>query len=289
MRNLLASVLSVGLLSACGGAGGSSWLSFDRNPIMVTMYEGETPRVSLTGTANDEPSTSINIGVLIDGRLFSPGTDDIQYVDEWTQRFSARLLPLSVGTHEGFIEVRACEDEASTCAVPYGGSPWRIPVNVEVRANPGNPTSPANGDFSSGTTGWTSYIMNGMAGSVSAEDGALHVAVFRGGSDIFGVQAYMEGGLNLETGKTYRFAFDARADEAKTIGAWVEEGGDRDGDRRGAIYNQTLNEMRLTTSMQTYSTTFTMTETNRAAKVHFFVGGSDADIFIDNVTVTELP
>lgn len=287
MRKLVVSMISAGMLAACGGGGGD-WLSFDRSPIVVRIYEGETPMVSLKGTAHGEPDTYVNIGVFVDGALFASATDP-NYVDTWTRRFNARLRPLPLGTHEGWIEVRVCEDNPSTCAVPYNNSPWRIEVRVEVEPDPGHPTSPANGAFTDSGAGWTVALWSGAAANIAAANGELNVSIANGGtSNEYAIHLTETTGISLEAGRKYRFTFDARAAASRTIGAYVGEGEDRDGDRSTSIYIQPPPTVRLTTTMQTFSYEFTMYETNRAAEVNFLLGGSDHDVFIDNVAVTDV-
>lgn len=291
MRKLTVAVLSACVLAACGGGGGggdSGWLSFDRNPVHVTMYEGESPEVRLTGTASSEPEVSINIGVSADPGIFDPNSADYER-DGYSATFHARLLPsLTVGTHTGYIEVRVCDDLPDVCAQPYDASPWRVPVVVDVLANPGNPTSPTNGDFSGGMSSWRTYVWGGASASFSTTGGELHANISNGGTSIFGVELEYTGGLDLVAGRRYRLSFAARADAARTIEAWVDEGRDRDGDNTGTIYIQPPPTFTLGTTPQTFSKEFTMPETNRAAGIFFILGGSTADVYLDDVTVTEV-
>jgi hypothetical protein len=287
MKKLAISMLSACLLTACGG-GGSDWLSFDRNPVRVKIYVGESPVVRLTATASSAPSVPINVGVFVDGTVFDASSVGYEQ-DNYSVTFHGKLLPtLSVGTHTGFIEARVCEDDATVCAVPYDKSPWKIPVIIDVAADPGNPTSPANGDFSDGMTDWHTYAFGGGVATFSVSGGALHVNVASGGPSAYSVQANYGGGIDLEVGRTYRLSFDARADSARTIDAYVHEGDDRDGDGTGAIYSQWPFTFTLGTTMQTFSTDFTMFDTNRAAGIWFGFGASDADVVLDNVTVTDV-
>lgn len=293
LKKLVLSVLPAALLAACGGGGGgggggdSSWLSFDRNPVQVTMSEGETPKVNLRGTASSEPDVSIQVGVFADANLFDPNTLGY-FEDGYSATFHGRLRPgLAVGTHTGYIEVRVCEDNPNQCSVPYGGSPWRVTVNVQVLPDPGNPTSPANGDFSAGMNNWATSAWGGGIGSSAVTGGELHTTISSGGPDTWNVQVNYTGGINLEAGRTYRLSFDARADAPRGIEAYVAEGSDRDGDGYGSIYTQSM-DYSLGTTMQTFHRDFAMTETDRAADLRFMLGGSTTGVYLDNVTVTDI-
>jgi hypothetical protein len=197
-----------------------------------------------------------------------------------------------VGTHNGSIEVRACLDDPEICSSPYDKGTWQIPVRVQVQADPGNPISPANGVFTTNTVGWEEYEdqPSGAAMSLSATGGEMRVNITNGGTQFYHLQVSYRG-INLEEGRTYSLSFDARADSARTIWASVHDGG-RDLNGDGNIYWTYIPgvpNLSLTTSMQTFTYEFTMPETNRMATVDFFVGGSDVDVYLDNVTVTEVP
>jgi hypothetical protein len=281
-------------LAACGGSGGggSSWIAFNPSSLSATVYEGEAMRLSITGTARSAATASVNLGVVVDGTIFdaesvtiSEGSGALSYV------FSAKLLPsLSVGKHDGTVEVRVCEDDAVKCNQPYGGSPWHVPYHVQVNANPGYPTSPLNGDFAAGTTHWTKYVASGgPAMSLSVVDGALDLNITNGGVDPSDLQVSYSPGINLEAGKTYELSFSAWADSDRALWPSVHENG-RDLDGNGSPYYTYLVDqppVDLTPTPQTFHSTFTMPITNRAATVDFFVGGSAVDVHIDDVTVSE--
>jgi len=281
MKKLVVSMVSIGLLAACGGGGGSSLVRLPPS-ITVNVYEGETPQVRVKGYATREPRVYPSVEVTVDGTYFDASGSE-PYVDseDMSMTVTLELLPLDASTTPYSTQIQAviCEEEDCETHV--------IPVTINVAADPQNPTTPPNGDFSAGTTGWTPFTMNGAIASLAVTDGALRVAVTQGGSNMYSVQVSAAAGINLENGKTYLFSFDAHASSTKTIRASVDEGRDRDGDGTGTIYTQSLHELTLTTSAQTFTSSFTMTETNRAAGVSFFVGGA-GDVYIDNISVTEV-
>lgn len=144
-------------LSACGGGGGSgnsstsgnttttpvnkpegNWLAFTPNPVSVSGYEGESIPFSITATSNRTFTQAFNIAVVdVSGTI----TTDVQIsaVNEMT--YTAKLntsSKLPAGTKQVNLEVRLCEDTPLTCNKPLPGSPWYVPLKVEVK-----PTSEA--------------------------------------------------------------------------------------------------------------------------------------------------
>lgn len=295
MKRAIVATFVVGLAAGCGGGGGGGggddWISFSPGSLHATVYAGESTQwLEVSGTARSVPSVQVNIGVVVDGSLL----DDQRLieVDDMTRTLRVRVKAgLSQGTHRGNIEVRACQDDPLVCHRPYGGSPFHVPLTVTVAPDPGYPTSPVNGDFAAGTSGWTTYRAGTAAASLSTSEGALHVAIADGGAAYYEVQVYDTPGIDVEAGKTYRLEFDAWADDARTIRVSVQENG-RDLDTLPSPYNTYLEDglapISLTTAPQHFEYEWVQPVTNRKADVDFFVGGSSADVFIDDVTVTEL-
>ncbi len=290
LEKLAVVVVPLSLLVACGGGGGggSSWLTFDRYTAQVTMYEGESPEVRVEATASSAPDSYPQVQVTSDGVLFDPGS--LGYYEDGLSGsvYGDLRNDLTVGTHEGWLQVRVCKDDPSQCNEPFDGSPWRIRVVVTVLPDPGNPTSPLNGDFSAGMSGWTTYTSQGGAATFSTPGGQLLAAISNGGQETWSVQMHYTGGIDLEAGRRYRLSFDARADAPRLIEAFVEEGRDRDGDGYGSIYTQPIPSYSLGTTMQSFHTDFTMSETNRAASLYFMLGGATADVYLDNIEVTDV-
>lgn len=289
MRHLLTFTL-VGLLSACGGGGGSNWLSLPES-VTVSLYEGESTQVNVTGVAASEPSIPVNVGVYVDGNLFDPSSVSIdQSSGVLSMTLHARTLSsLSVDTHTGRFEVRVCEDDPGVCSRPYDKSPWYISVTIRVAEDPGNPTSPTNGDFSSGTNGWTLSLTGSTDGAILVDNGELFVNLNNPGQSSSSGEV-LSPDINLEAGKTYRLTFDGLALYGRRpMLVAVTEGRDKDGDGIVARYPQSLRDVYLETSKQTFSRDFTVPETNRTAKLALMVGGFAGPMHFDNITVTEVP
>lgn len=137
-------------LAACGGGGGGSstssggatapvskpegnWLTFNPNPVAVSGYEGESIPFSITATSSRTFTKAFNIAIIdVSGTI----TTDVQIsaVNELT--YTARLntsSKLAAGTKQVNLEVRLCEDTPLTCSKPLPGSPWYVPLKVELK------------------------------------------------------------------------------------------------------------------------------------------------------------
>lgn len=147
MRGLLACALAV-TLAACGGggsggSGGSgsgannpdgAWLTFDPAAPTVSLYEGESMPVPVTATSSRTFAQSFNIGIIDPKGVV---TTDVSLYAASQMSYVATLHTapnLSAGTHTTSLEVRVCEDAPLTCAKPFPGSPWHVPLTVQVKA-----------------------------------------------------------------------------------------------------------------------------------------------------------
>lgn len=147
-----------------------------------------------------------------------------------------------------------------------------------------------NGDFAtaesmSDENGWEFLTADGGVGSaqVVSVDGnnALKIATENAGNVDYSIQI-VQGPIALKQGNTYKVSFDAWADDARKIKALISAP-----DFNYARYwgDQTVN---LTTTKQTYSYEFDMTEegdANSRFEMTFGNMGSTATVYIDNVKV----
>jgi glycosidase len=87
--------------------------------------------------------------------------------------------------------------------------------------------------------------------------------------------------MKIETGKSYRVSFDARASENKNLDCVVREGGNN--------YEWLSNEasFQLTTQMQLFSYEFTAGKASNIAQIQFNMGAKNADFWFDNVSFCE--
>jgi outer membrane protein assembly factor BamB len=148
--------LTLFALAACGGGGGGSsvgggnpgtanpappptssdgsWLTFDPAKPEVLVYEGQSQQFAITATSSKVFSQNANIGI-IDTKGVITTDVSITAVNQLSYRANLRSAPgLSAGVHETSLEVRVCEDDPATCRKPFPGSPWRVPLKVNVKS-----------------------------------------------------------------------------------------------------------------------------------------------------------
>ena len=150
-----------------------------------------------------------------------------------------------------------------------------------------------NGTFSDGMEGWTAWWgdqWSGVSeGMILSENGELKVAISSVGNKSYSPQVYQKD-LLFENGSSYTVTFDARADEPRKMNVNIGKELSVDPWFINYVPVQTKD---LTTEMQTYSITFTMTEATYAdGKIVFELGniaGESAatNVYLDNVRITK--
>ncbi|MFW5785153.1 MAG: carbohydrate binding domain-containing protein, partial [Chitinispirillaceae bacterium] len=138
-----------------------------------------------------------------------------------------------------------------------------------------------NGSFSDGDNNWHLGVYGGEA-SGAVVDGQYETVIDQAGSEHWHAQ-FTQGGIRLEQGKSYRLTFDARAVANRSIIVNVGQSG-------GAYTSYSeMEEILLTTSIQTYTVTFDMTQpTDENARVEFNSGLNDLDWYLDDVSLVEV-
>lgn len=111
-----------------------SWLTFNPAAPTVTQYEGESATFSVKGTASRMFTQNFNVGV-IDANGVITTQVSIQAESQMAYVFNMHTAAtLAAGTHTTSLEVRVCEDSPLTCAKPFPGSPWHVPLTVQVQS-----------------------------------------------------------------------------------------------------------------------------------------------------------
>ncbi len=146
----LAACLMVLAHAGCGGGGGGgnsggtgtdlmpsnpegAWLSFNPVALSVSQYEGESVQVSVTATSSRTFGAPFNVAML-DSKGVITTQVDLTSLSQLSYRAALRTSPsLGAGSHSTALEVRVCEDDPLTCARPFPGSPWRLPLAVQVK------------------------------------------------------------------------------------------------------------------------------------------------------------
>lgn len=139
-----------------------------------------------------------------------------------------------------------------------------------------------NWDFSSGSLNPWIFSQNTANASASVVGGEAVINIVTSGS-----QSWHPGleqtGLNIVGGANYRLKLDARAASPRTIVVGLDEGGVD----RTLIF---LQDVPLTTSMQSFEYTFTPTSSSAAANIFINLGGAgnNIDVTLDNIIVENL-
>jgi endoglucanase len=143
-----------------------------------------------------------------------------------------------------------------------------------------------NYEFDFGTDHWWKWTSGGGAASISAVTGAelsgmnaLKVSIDNGGSASSSVMA-IQSNLQLESGKSYRISFMAKADSSRTIQTNLQE---RGGD--WTVHWQ--RQQQLTTTPKTFSYIFNCPVTDSKVDMNFLLGGNSVNVYIDKVIVKE--
>jgi len=139
-----------------------------------------------------------------------------------------------------------------------------------------------NGDFSAGLDQWWFGPEETGAAPIVTAGGECHIEITNGGNKIYDV-FLVQDGMPLVKGKDYRFEFDAYADENRTI---VPQIIGTDGPM--ANYSRT-SVTKVARAKKHYAFDFNMSRpSDPNALLVFLLGGSNADVYIDNVSISEV-
>ncbi|AZQ65161.1 carbohydrate-binding protein [Flammeovirga pectinis] len=135
-----------------------------------------------------------------------------------------------------------------------------------------------NGDFSAGTSAWTSFVFESSTASNTEVNGVFKSTINYGGWENWHVQFY-QGGLTIENNQSYTLKFKAKAASNRSIQVGVE--------KNGSPYTGHFSATpQLTTTMQQFEFEFTMANpTDSNARVAFNLGSANADVEIDDVVL----
>lgn len=146
-----------------------------------------------------------------------------------------------------------------------------------------------NGNFSTGDlTGWTTYVADfaGAAATFGAADSVAGITgIANALAEPWHVQMLQvltaEQIAALEVDSTYQLSFKARGGVAeRPLRYYFGQGGD--------AYNPlTVSSVALTTEMKTYTVTFKVTAKFDAMKLSFEAGLSNADVFMDDISLVK--
>ncbi|MFP4014872.1 MAG: cellulase family glycosylhydrolase [Chitinispirillaceae bacterium] len=156
----------------------------------------------------------------------------------------------------------------------------KIVANFTQQSSSSTSNLLTNGDFENGETPWN-FLASGAQAQGSVTDGEYETEVSSPGSENWNVQFTQS--VGLEQGKTYRLSFRARAQSPRSIEVNVGQDGGAFASYMGAT------QVELTTSMETYMQTFTMSSpTDENARVEFNSGTESVTWYLDDVTLEEV-
>lgn len=152
-------------------------------------------------------------------------------------------------------------------------------VSVLVSSTDGNLLE--NGDFESGSTGWSFYAEAPGAGTMTVTGGgtmegqnSLRVCPTNPGTFDYSVQVYTKAAIVKD--QTYELTFLGKADSARAIKVGFQQNG-------GKWRFYTGQDFSLTTASQLFSYSFKADTTDPNMDIKFFFGLSKACVNIDNV------
>ena len=132
-----------------------------------------------------------------------------------------------------------------------------------------------NGDFSEDLTAWGAWGATSLAPNNEA-----FIEITNPGANPWSI-GFSQNNLVLENGKEYTLSFDARTATARTINVKL-------GEAAAPYANYFYGNNALTTTMATFSHTFTMSQaTDSLGRLEFHLGQYNGDVFIDNVELVE--
>ncbi|MGL1935401.1 MAG: S8 family serine peptidase [Fibrobacterales bacterium] len=140
----------------------------------------------------------------------------------------------------------------------------------------------SNGGFDNNVEGWTLDTYGSANGFLQHVNNECIINMGSGGSENWHVQ-FRQNGIPLEAGKTYRLSFDARANANRSIDAQLETDGNP-----WTNYGN-IPATAITTTLSNYEYTFTMNETDMNARIVFNIGNNSNNVYLDNITVVEIP
>jgi len=143
-----------------------------------------------------------------------------------------------------------------------------------------------NGDFSDGLSSWSTFIADfaGVSATITAANNEANVTNIAGaGGQVWHIQLNQilttAQIASLQVGETYKISFSARS---SSNGRQLRLFFGQDG---GAFTGISVVDYQLTTTMQTYESTFNLGQSFGNMKLGFEMGLDNADVFIDDVVL----
>ncbi|ABG58511.1 endo-1,4-beta-xylanase [Cytophaga hutchinsonii] len=243
---------------------------------------GSSPVVSLTAPVNNATYAAGATVTLTAAATDADGTiSNVEFYSGTTLLGSKTTAPYSYSwatVAEGVYTITAVATDNS------GNKTTSTAITITV----GNPKKELinNGEFDSGTTGWTLQNNNNATGTMSvvtngnlSGTNSLRVCPSSNPGTIeWHVQVSQT--TPVVAGKTYQISFMAKADAARQMSVNLQELASP----YTTYFSQTID---LTTAAQTFSFTYTADVTDATALMKFYAGANSICLNIDKVSMTE--
>jgi len=138
----------------------------------------------------------------------------------------------------------------------------------------------SNGDFENGSTNWLPYNHGNASSIWDFNNNVAKVSINNVGTERWHIQL-IQRNIALEQDKMYNISFSARASAARKMNVSMQKQG-------GNYTTYYKEELDLTTGWQTYNFTFTSATTDLAARIVFFLGLESADVYFNDISISEL-
>jgi beta-glucanase (GH16 family) len=137
-----------------------------------------------------------------------------------------------------------------------------------------------NADFFDADSNWNFLTHSSAQATGSLIDGEYKVSISNGGNDPWDIHLG-QSGINMVNGQEYTVSFDAYASAPRTISALIGKNSEP-----WTVYH-VARIFSLTNNKQTYTYSFIMNDSSdNQARFGFDIGGSEIDVFFDNIRVS---
>lgn len=166
VRSTMAGMLAAALVAGCGGGGGGSgstnagtgagapgsagtapasngapaatpggsWLTLTPGTMSLNAFPGEAVPFQVNARSSRVFDKPFNVAVVDSKGIISTDMSLTKITDlEYT--VNLRTAALKAGVNTTYLQVRLCEDDPLVCNTPLPGSPWYLPVSVNVASD----------------------------------------------------------------------------------------------------------------------------------------------------------
>lgn len=259
-------------------------VQFYQRPLGIE--KGETYKVTFDAWASEDRSIMSKVGSEADKSFVNYSGDNTFSLTSAKQSFSYQFRMTGESNASSRLEFNLGNQGVNTV--------WLDNVRLEkLPKDPNTPRDPLpggnliyNGKFDQGSKsmGYWQFSTKNGAVATGTVDPDIYKKEFKAQISNGGAEAdsvvLSQAHLNMEKGKSYRIAFNARAERNRSIK--VDIAGTN---AAGASYSQ-VKAFDLTMAMKACTYVFEMTaDTDTKAQLRFMLGGETGTVYIDNVSV----